>query len=236
MADKFYEKVGTAVRPHSVVPKSAPPEVICGKSTPETESPFKAVAMTGEKRWAANHDVFWGATQTYDTLPCGIYRCAVAQGIGSTLIKMETKTDHLIDLPDDASRATLAEFDRFWTRESEFRERGFLLKRGYLLWGPPGGGKTSMVNMLAKRIIEDRDGVVILIDEPGTAASCLHMLRNIERDRPLIALMEDLDALIERYGENQFLSLLDGEAQIDRLCCVATCFTPDVKFLTADLR
>jgi SpoVK/Ycf46/Vps4 family AAA+-type ATPase len=39
--------------------------------------------------------------------------------------------------------------------------------------------------------------------------------------------MEDIDALVHRYGENEFLALLDGEAQVDRICFVATTNYPE---------
>jgi SpoVK/Ycf46/Vps4 family AAA+-type ATPase len=42
-----------------------------------------------------------------------------------------------------------------------------------------------------------------------------------------VALLEDLDALVHRHGENQFLSLLDGEAQINRIVYIATTNYPE---------
>ena len=47
-------------------------------------------------------------------------------------------------------------------------------------------------------------------------------MRRIEPHRPIIAIMEDLDALIRRFGEPEFLSMLDGEAQIDNVVYVGT--------------
>ena len=53
------------------------------------------------------------------------------------------------------------------------------------------------------------------------------MARKIEPKRPMIALMEDLDALVDKFGENEYLALLDGEAQVDNIAYVATTNYPE---------
>lgn len=190
-------------------------------------SPAAIPPTTGAKRWAANHDTFWGATQTYDQLPSGVYRCSVNPQIGPVLLKIGVETDNLLDLPDDDSAAIIREFEQFWKLEPEFRKRGFLMKRGFLLWGPPGSGKTSTIHLLCRRLVQDSGGIILLIEEPYAAAQCLQMARQIEPKRPIIAIMEDIDALIERFGETQFLALLDGEAQVDNIVFVASTNYPE---------
>jgi chaperone BCS1 len=143
------------------------------------------------------------------------------------LLKQSVTTDNLLELPDDASSKIIAEFDQFWKIGAAFRERGYLHKRGFLLYGPPGSGKTSTVQLLIARLIKDRDGVVLLIESPQTAAQCLSLARKIEPNRPMIAIMEDLDALVQRHGENEYLSLLDGEAQVDSIVFLGTTNYPE---------
>jgi hypothetical protein len=184
-------------------------------------------SMSGEKRWAANHDIFWGATQTYDGLPAGLYRCGTAEGVGPVLLRQTIEMDDAIELPDHACASIIREFEKFWKIEPEFRKRGFLAKRGYLLWGGQGAGKTVLINLLTKRVIDDHDGVVLFIDSPREASACLRMLRQIEPRRPVVAIMEELDALVEKYGESEFLALLDGEAQVNRIVFLASTNFPE---------
>lgn len=220
----FYEHVGTkqpterASRPVSVA--GCAPE-------PQPRETLSREAMAGLKRWAASHDMFWGATQTHDELPAGLYRAAHDINKGVVLVRQRVETDSLIEFPDDASASIISEFQDFWNLGDEFRKRGFLHKRGFLLWGPPGSGKTSTVHVLVKRLISDLSGVVLFVDEPGLAAGALQMLRTIEPKRPLIAIIEDLDALTVRYGEHEFLALLDGEAQVDNVVFVASTNYPE---------
>src|SRR5581483_10359657 len=53
------------------------------------------------------------------------------------------------------------------------------------------------------------------------------VLRRIEPARPMISIMEDLDALVQRHGDHGFLALLDGETQISNVVHVATTNYPE---------
>ncbi len=222
----FFERVGTAPRrgdydrpPDALMPMAAAPVPEGSGGQPQRFSGFK--------RWGVTDDTaFYGVAETRDELPPGFYRCGFTPQ-GPILVKQRVDTDKLIELPDDAGARILNEFQTFWVIGDKFRERGFLQKRGYLLWGPPGSGKTSTLQLMVKRLIEHQKGVVFLIDQPHPAAACLQLARGIEESRPLIGILEDVDALVMRYGEHEFLALLDGEAQVDRICFIATTNYPE---------
>lgn len=180
-----------------------------------------------QRRWAANDVTFWASAQTYDQLPSGLYRCESRPDVGYVVTKSIIDTDSLIALPDSASDEVINEIKTFWTLEGAFRDRGFLWKRGVLLWGPPGSGKTATVQQLIQIVVNEHDGIAVYVDHPGTAAACLQMVRRIEPKRPIIALIEDIDTLVQTYGENMFLALLDGEAQVDNIVFIATTNYPE---------
>ena len=182
---------------------------------------------SGCSRWGARGDIYYGVGETYDQLEPGLYRCGMSE-IGPILMRQRIETDSLLELPDDAGASIIAEFKRFWEVVDRFRERGFLHKRGFLLWGPPGSGKTSTVQLLVKRVILDLKGLVLFLDNPNAAAPCLQLVRKIEPKRPMIAIMEDMDALVLNYGESEWLALLDGEAQVDNIVFLATTNYPEL--------
>jgi predicted AAA+ superfamily ATPase len=227
---EFFEKVGTQVPDRKsglerALPQPTQPSVDAGQMGQVQQA--GSAGAGGQRRWAANDSVFWAASETHDGLPPGLYRCGATPNLGYVLHRQRIETDDLLALPDDATTSIISEFRQFWQLRAAFQERGFLHKRGFLLWGPPGSGKTTALQLLVQELIDAHEGVVVFIDEPATAAGCLQMVRRVESDRPLICLMEDLDALVQRYGENEYLALLDGEAQIANVCFVATSNYPE---------
>jgi hypothetical protein len=179
-----------------------------------------------QKRWASTDKVFWGVGQTYDGLPPGVYTPNIGQN-GPYLVKNKLETDDLINFPDSDVNAIVDEFVKFWGLRDEFKKRGFLSKRGFLLWGPPGSGKTCGVSLLIQKMVKEYAGIVLLVGKPSIASACLQMIRNIEADTKIILVMEDIDALVESYNENEFLALLDGEAQVDNIVFVGTTNYPE---------
>lgn len=184
------------------------------------------VAHGGARQWAASDDTFWGATETHGKLPAGFYRTGYADGVGYLLNKQAISTDDLLVLPDEAATSIVAEFTQFWGLRDQFKSRGFMHKRGFMLFGPPGSGKTSAIQQMAKKLIDGGD-VVLFLDQPSIAAGCLRLLRALEPDRPVVAILEDIDALIERYGKAEWLALLDGESHVDRIVFIATTNYPE---------
>jgi hypothetical protein len=222
--EDFFQRVGSdrkPPRPRNVT--AGEPAVATKGQDPNQEKP---VATDGEQRWASSHDVFWGTTQTHDQLPPGVYSCGLSQ-VGPILQRMTVQTDDLLMLPDEASSDLVNEFRRFWTLGDAFRARGFLHKRGFLVWGPPGSGKTSTFALLMRSLIDTLGGVILFLESPTVAAECLALARRIEPERPMIAVMEDIDALIEKYGESEYLALLDGEAQVDNIVFLASTNYPE---------
>lgn len=47
--------------------------------------------------------------------------------------------------------ATMADISKFKTKEAAYREKGVPYRRGYLLYGVPGSGKTTIIELAAKK-------------------------------------------------------------------------------------
>ena len=175
-----------------------------------------------DNRWSSLRGIYWGASETCLSLPAGVYTCGAHPDKGYYFSQHKLKTDDILQLPGEPGRALVDEFQRFWEREHLFRERGFLVKRGMLIHGPAGSGKTSAVNLMMEEIVRAYGGIVLLANSPGNCSGCLRLLRKIEPERRVLIVMEDLDALVQEYSEAEYLSLLDGESQVDRIMFLAT--------------
>lgn len=172
------------------------------------------------------NDGFKATGGTRKLLPPGVYRLYNTNaGIVFSLVRV--MTDKLIDLKDSASSEIIAGIKTFWAAEKRFRERGILYKRGVLLWGPPGSGKTVTVSLLMNELIA-AGGMVILCDHPSLCVAALAQVRRIEPDRRLIVVEEDIEEMMRHHGEHELLALLDGENQIANVVHIATTNYPDM--------
>jgi SpoVK/Ycf46/Vps4 family AAA+-type ATPase len=187
------------------------------------------------KMWAVSGDAYFPCEKTEKKLKAGQYIVQFSEHKGYYFLKKTINLDDLIVLPDSRSERVLNSIQNFWTREKMFRKHGFLWKRGIMLYGPPGSGKTSTLQQLSKMIV-DRGGFSVYVNgDPEHVAHGLTIMRKIEPDRPIVVMIEDIDAVINRHGEASLLALLDGELQIDNVVFIA-CLDPNERILTRDLR
>ena len=184
------------------------------------------ITMKDARMWANYGDTFSPCERAVENLPAGQYTVEHSHERGIFFQRHAVNLDDLLILPDSASEEVIQGIEYFWTREENFREFGFLWKRGVMLYGPPGSGKTSTLQILSKKIVE-RDGISVYISNPSLGAKGLELLRRIEPTRPLVVMLEDIDAIVQEYGEPELLALLDGELQIDNVVFIATTNYPE---------
>lgn len=165
--------------------------------------------------------MFRPGPRTVTKLPAGSYKTASDPNGNAYLQHMPLLTDNIVPLPDTVNQRLLHSIQKFWVSRDRYIKRGMVYKRGAILIGPPGGGKTISLNLLMQDVIT-RDGVVIYCGNPHLASTLLAALRVIEPERPLIVMFEDIDEIISDYGEHHILALLDGENQIDNCFFAAT--------------
>lgn len=140
------------------------------------------------------------------------------------LSRYQINTDELYLLPGDEDSKVVNEITEFWKKRELFKEHNIVHKRGILLAGPPGTGKSSLVNIISKNVVSN-GGVVFYIDSPDELGLFLTMvhsqLRFIEEDRPIVVVLEDIDKFTERF-ESLISNFLDGQDQIDHCVVLAT--------------
>lgn len=201
--------------------------ILQGSVAPKSSDLPELKVIVNSKMWAVYGDRnFSPCEKAVPYLPAGQYTIDTSEQLGIFFRKADVNLDDLIELPDSASEQIIKEIEAFWCKEDHFRKFGFLWKRGILMWGPPGSGKTSIVQVISQRIVA-RDGIAIYVDNPSIAAKGIKLLRQVEPKRPIVMMLEDIDAIIERYGESDLLALMDGELQIDNVIFVATTNYPE---------
>ena len=183
----------------------------------------------------SKNDIQWGLVSknlfttigpSSPTLEPGAYSLEADQEGRIYFRKEELKTDELLEFKDSITDDILKEIETFWNNQTLFKQYNFLHRRGYLFYGGAGGGKTSMVQLIIKRIME-RGGIVFFGNHPALLNKAVRTFRNIESNRHIVCIFEDIDAIIDARGESELLSFLDGENQVDDVLNIATTNYPE---------
>lgn len=178
------------------------------------------------EQWACEPNSRYRPTcRTSPGIPPGVYSIS-NDDRGFSFNRMTISTDSLIVLDDTASQRVVEGIRTFWQSRETYRSYELVFKRGILLWGPAGSGKTATLMLMTQELIST-GGMVVVVSDPNYAGVALGQLRQIEPDRPLILILEDIDELIKQHGEHQVLALLDGEYQIPNVVCLATTNYPE---------
>jgi hypothetical protein len=170
--------------------------------------------------------VFEACGITHRQLPAGAYTCNLNQYGEPQLLAKDLQVDDLIDFADSLPSQILKEIENFWALGAGFSRYGYLHRRGYLLYGPQGSGKSSVVHQVVHRIIK-AGHVAVFCEHPGVLTRSLELFRRIEPERPLVCMFEDIDAIVEIHSDSELLQWLDGSHQINKVINIATTNYPE---------
>jgi SpoVK/Ycf46/Vps4 family AAA+-type ATPase len=171
-------------------------------------------------------NIFTPAHVCTPQLPPGYYEIRNSQQIGLYFTRLNISTESILKLPDSNSEKVSKEIAKFWGKEEIFKKYGLTYKRGVLLWGPPGSGKTCTIKLVIDDVVK-RGGVALKFDHPTVFAEGLRMLRDIQPNTPVVVIFEDIDSIIENTDESIIINILDGIDRIDKVVFLATTNYPE---------
>lgn len=205
------------------------------ESTHDYQQSVEKVTINANKlsQWGVYKEgIYYPSFSTVKKLEPGFYDIGSNHNIGHFLKKKEIYTDELIQLPSDELLDMINDIETFWKRADIFKEYKFVYKRGLLLYGLPGMGKSCIIQLCTKYLIEELGGIVINLYDSNSVELYHQMIgdiREVEPNRPLIVIMEDIDVIIgeRNYGASLLLNILDGVKQIDNVVYIATTNYPE---------
>lgn len=178
--------------------------------------------MMSEEENAIQYTVKGGAYvrcgATVKKLEPGIYDVTSPDGYQYGLIPKQPVTDDLIDIPGTVADEIFTDIESFMASRERYQSFGLTHKRGYLFYGPPGSGKTSLGMMLARRFIERAGGIVVYAGDAGRLYHGVSIMRDVEPGRPSMYLIEEADRVVNNTNS---LSILDGELSIQGAVFIA---------------
>lgn len=147
-------------------------------------------------------------------LPAGAYRFS-RDMMGNVIATADNAQDDVMIASDEDARVTnlFTEFEKFWAAKERYAKWGLTHKRGIVLHGRPGTGKTAVIRQLAAKMIKEKDGLVAIVNNrPQDLFGAFAKLNEYEPERPILAIMDDFDTMIKDNPqlEDWWLKILDG--------------------------
>lgn len=171
------------------------------------------------------------ANNTFDKLESGYYSIRYSNNIGMYFMKEKIETNKLFELPNSATELIMSDIGKFWGLEETYKKYHKVFRRNYLLYSAPGTGKTSLINLMCKQLIEKYNGLVFsLYSERDLEmfVDAVRRVRDIEPDRKIITIIEDIDAFISpdencrSSMDSYLLNILDGNYKVNGMVIIAT--------------
>jgi len=178
-------------------------------------------------QWStSNGIIFFPSGRTVKALIPGYYEINTHPSLGIYFEKIQVKVEGLLEFPDANTHRVIVEIQKFWDSRDKFEEHHLTYKRGIILWGPAGGGKSSTLQLVCRDVIK-RGGIVVKFAHPNIFSSGVRMLREIQPNTPVVVLMEDIDSTLDNYSETDVLNILDGVDRMDNVVFLATTNYPE---------
>lgn len=137
-------------------------------------------------------------------------------------------TDELIHSSDPREVQLREEVATFFRSGHLYAKHGFTHRRGVLLHGPAGSGKSCLLRSFCQDHIASGGHVIIQDrDEPSTIWQMTRMIQNAHPGSKVIVVIEELEEFVSQRGEHGLLALLDGERALEGALIVATTNYPE---------
>lgn len=171
-------------------------------------------------------------SKTVAELDAGVYSIEEDPQIGIYVVKKDLKLDEIYHLPSDEMKSVINGVDSFFKNRQTYIKNGFTHKRGYLLYGAPGNGKSSVINVICNSVINELNGVCFTITTYNELDRYKRFVqtvfRYIQPETPVVTILEDIDGICETYGaETLLINILDGIEQTDNVLYLATTNFPE---------
>lgn len=166
---------------------------------------------------------------TYCTIPCGIYKAQWWRHF----IKLEPFTilqDDYIDLDDSTTKLILDDINAFIRNASNYKALNIRHKRGILLFGPPGNGKTMIINHVVEKYKDVARIIFLGETDVFERNDQLTELREAFASELVIFVAEEATQymnVMDREASQFMLSFLDGQDSWDNCLFLATTNYPD---------
>lgn len=143
-------------------------------------------------------------------------------GLLSTKLRQESAIERKIykEISED--------INKFIASKETYNKANVFFKRGLLMYGPPGEGKTTIIRQLIEKALPE-NAISILTGSVPSESLVTH-LQDTEPDRLKVYIIEEIASMIynPRHDMREILDFLDGHSSPDNTLFIATTNYPEV--------
>ena len=125
---------------------------------------------------------------------------------------MSERSLDTVYIPEKVLDNLLKDVELFFNSKETYNSLGIPWRRGYSFEGPPGSGKSTLVQALSSHF---KIPIYYLNAGKITESTARELLFSVSS--PCIILMEDIDSIFSQYPETAILNLLDGITKVHKV-------------------
>jgi len=161
-------------------------------------------------------------------VPAGVY--SHMQGDGQTV------PERLVpfNLREDTNMVTTSiigrvkkDIEKFICSENVYNDLGIIYKLGFLLYGPPGNGKTTIIRNILSHTDVLKNSVIVFCNTIIPSLQFLMEVKKTMSDRMKVFIFEELTTTVKATLPEQLLNFLDGELSTPNTILFATTNYPE---------
>lgn len=153
--------------------------------------------------------------------------------MGPVLIPVQNDSTVEPILDEDMLEKLKRDTELFFSKKSQKffednKHKGLIYKRGIIIYGPPGCGKTVFIKYFAANHV--KNGYAILCEPQDFDGGMGKFLKQrLGKDSNKVIIFEDVDAIAhDYYKRSEFLNFLDGVNIIEKTLFIATTNYPNM--------
>ena len=114
-------------------------------------------------QFSVHGDKFFPSPETVVKLPSGYYEMTHSHDLGYGFKSLNVVFEETILFPKSIHDNVLNDIRNFWNSKGVYKSYGYTYKRGILLHGPPGCGKTCIINLVCQELLKSGEGIILTI-------------------------------------------------------------------------
>lgn len=186
-------------------------------------------------RWAVDGNSYVPISEAAGELPTGDYDIMFDTSLSRFILAArDVANDNLFKLPMPEYDSVMHDMRSFWKTKKKYVAYGYLYRRGILIYGAPGTGKSALARLLCDDALDRHDAVILHASNETAVLGVLPMLtsvRDIEPERNVVVMIEDIDAYfgdtVQGAVKTAVLDMLDANAACENTVFIATTSRPE---------